>query len=137
MFGIDDAVAAVSNLAGDVVKRVWPDATEIEKAKLAQVAQEMQNEFNLVLGQIEVNKVEAASSSLFVSGARPAILWICGVAFGYASIVEPLARFIAVVAFGYAGAFPLIDTDITLQILLGLLGLSGMRTFEKKHGVSR
>ncbi|PPK72671.1 holin (3TMs family) [Methylobacter tundripaludum] len=137
MLGIDDAITAVTTLADSAIKRIWPDATEIEKAKLAELSQEMQNQFNLVMGQLDINKIEAGSSSVFVSGWRPAIGWICGAALAYSALIEPFARFVAVVAFGYAGIFPVIDTNITLQILMGLLGLSGMRSFEKTKGVAR
>jgi hypothetical protein len=137
MFGIDNAIAAVSNLADSAIKRIWPDATEIEKAKLNQLSQEMQNQFSLVMGQLEINKIEAASSSVFVSGWRPAIGWVCGAALCYAAIIEPVARFVSVVMFHYAGTFPVIDSELTLQVLLGLLGLAGMRSFDKFKGVAR
>ncbi len=137
MFGIDDAIAAVSTLADSAIKRIWPDATEIEKAKLTQLSQELQNQFNLVMGQIDINKIEATSTSLFVSGWRPAVGWICGFALGYSAILEPIARFTAVVVIGYAGQFPTINTDMTLQILGGLLGLAGLRTFDKFKGTAR
>ena len=131
MFGIDDAVAAVSNLANTVVTRIYPDATEIEKEKLAQIAMEMQNEYNLILGQIDINKVEAASEHLWVSGWRPFVGWVSGAALAYSAILEPVMRFIAEVGFKYAGAFPVIDTAITLQVLMGMLGFGAMRTAEK------
>jgi len=136
MFGIDDAISAVSTLADDVVKRVWPDATELEKAKLVQATQEMQNQYQLILGQLEINKVEAASTSLFVSGWRPAVGWVCVAGMAYVAILEPLARFLAVVGFAYVGVFPVIDTTITSQILFGILGLGAARTVEKIKGVS-
>lgn len=131
MFGIDDAVAAVSNLATTVVTRIYPDATEIEKQKLTQIAVEMQNEYNLILGQIEINKVEAASEHLWVSGWRPFVGWVSGTALAYSAILEPVMRFIAEVGFKYAGSFPVIDTAITLQVLMGMLGFGAMRTAEK------
>jgi len=137
MFGIDDAIAAVTTLADSAIKRIWPDATEIEKAKLAQLTQELQNQFSLIMGQLDINKTEAASSSVFVAGWRPAIGWICGAALAYSALIEPIARFLAVVAFGYIGVFPVVDTEITLQILLGLLGLATMRSFEKSKGIAR
>lgn len=137
MLGIGDAIAAVSTLADSAIKRIWPDATEIEKAKLAQLSQELQNQFNLVMGQLDINKAEAASTSLFVSGWRPAVGWICGFALGYSAIIEPFARFTAVVVIGYEGQFPPVNTDITLQILGGLLGLAGLRTFDKSKGAAR
>ena len=76
MFGIDDAITSVANLASTVVERIYPDATVVEKAKLDRIAAEISNEFNLVLGQLEINKVEASSSSIFIAGARPAAMWV-------------------------------------------------------------
>lgn len=83
------------------------------------------------LAQIKVNEEEAKSESLFVAGGRPFCIWVGGVSFAYVGIVEPLIRFAAKVGFGYEGEFPEIDTNLTLTILGGLLGLSGMRTYEK------
>ncbi|TAN71598.1 MAG: hypothetical protein EPN17_00910 [Methylobacter sp.] len=136
MFGMDDAVAAGATLIDTVVKRVWPDATELEKIKLEQMSQALQAEWTNQLAQIEVNKVEAASSSLWVSGWRPFVGWVCGAALAYAALIEPIARFVAMVAFSYPGAFPVINTELTLQVLLGLLGLGWMRSSEKKAGVA-
>ena len=87
--------------------------------------------------QTKINEIEASSTDRFVSRWRPAVGWVGVVALGYASIVEPVGRFIAQVAFGYEGAFPVIDTDLTLQVLLGLLGLGAMRSFDKKVGTSK
>lgn len=91
----------------------------------------LDNGIRLQLAQIAVNQDEAKSESLFVSGGRPACIWIGAFALAYASILEPMARFLAQVAFGYAGAFPAIDTTITMQILFGLLGLGAMRSYDK------
>lgn len=86
--------------------------------------------------QTEVNKVEAGSSSIFVAGWRPAIGWICGISLGYVSIIEPIARFTSQVVYGYTGNFPVINTDITMQILIGMLGLGLYRSYDKKQGTS-
>lgn len=99
---------------------------DLEIAKLD--AQALQN-------QTDVNKIEAANSSLFVSGWRPCVGWICGFALAYASIIEPIGRFIASLC-GFHGEFPHIDTTITMQVLMGMLGLGGMRSFEKARGVA-
>lgn len=90
----------------------------------------------LNLAQIAVNQEQAKSADIFVSGGRPFIMWICGFAFGYVAILEPLLRFMAQVVWHYGGAFPVIDTTLTLQVLGGLLGLGGLRTLEKVKGVS-
>jgi hypothetical protein len=129
---------------GGIIDKVFPDAdaaanAKLELMRLAQAGElaQLNAETSLALGQIETNKVEAANSSLFVSGGRPFILWVCGLALLYVSLVEPVARFVAVTAFSYTGTFPVIDTTITMQLLLGLLGLGGMRTVEKLKGVAR
>jgi len=88
-------------------------------------------------GQVEINKIEAASPSLFVSGGRPFVVWVCAFALAYAAVIEPIARFVATVGFAYAGPFPVIDTDLTMQVLLGLLGLGAYRSVEKIKGVAR
>lgn len=100
---------------------------DLEIAKLD--AQALQN-------QTDVNKIEAASTSLFVSGARPFIMWGCGFAMLYSALFEPFMRFIAVVLFGYQGEFPHVDTSLTSQVLLGLLGLSTLRSVDKYNGVA-
>ena len=91
-----------------------------------------ENGIKLDLAQIAVNQEAARSTNWFVAGGRPFILWTCGVAFAYATILEPLLRFLAQVGVGYNGAFTAIDTSLTMQVLLGLLGLSGLRTYEKR-----
>tara|TARA_R110000868_G_scaffold175000_3_gene411933 strand:- start:856 stop:1266 length:411 start_codon:yes stop_codon:yes gene_type:complete len=133
MFGIGE----VATLINTAVTRIWPDANEQEKGKLSLLQQELAGGLSIALAQSKVNEISAANPSIFVSGARPFIMWICGVALLYASLLEPLLRYIAVVGFDYAGKFPVINSDITLQVLLGMLGLGGMRSVEKTKGVAR
>ena len=90
-----------------------------------------------LVSQTKINEIEAGSSDSFTRRWRPAVGWVGVIALGYASILEPVGRFIAQVMFGYAGAFPVIDTDLTLQVLLGLLGLGAMRSFDKRIGTSK
>ena len=87
----------------------------------------------LDLAQISVNVEEAKSQNLFVAGWRPAVGWIGAAGLAYAAILEPLLRFITSVGFGYTGVFPVIDTMLTLQVLLGILGLGAMRSWDKKN----
>lgn len=136
-------IGSVLDFGGKILDKIFPDPAqkaaaqlELFKAQQAGEFKEMDQAFALMQGQIEVNKVEAANPNTFVSGGRPFVLWVCGVALAYVSIVEPIARFVANVVYGYTGAFPVIDTTITLQVLLGLLGLSGLRSFDKKNGVA-
>lgn len=136
-------IGSVFSFASSVLDKIFPDPAQRDAAKLAlfQAQQagefkQMDQEFELAKAQIAVNAVEAASPSLFVSGGRPFILWICGIALGYVALVEPIARFVATVVYHYAGTYPPIDTTITMQLLVGLLGLSGMRSYDKQKGTA-
>lgn len=109
--------------------------SDAEKRELA--IKELQEVGQQLKAQVEVNKIEAAHASVFVAGWRPAVGWVCGIALAYASVIDPLLRFIAQVGFGYDDAFPVVDTNLTMQVLLGMLGLAGMRSWEGKSGVKR
>ena len=132
-----DPFTAGFDLIKTGLDKFFPDADTELKGKLAEAASEINNSYQLQLSQLEINKVEASSVNWFVSSWRPFIGWICGVSLLYAALVEPIARFIATVLFTYTGLFPIINTELTLQILLGLLGLAGMRSFEKSKGVTK
>lgn len=114
-----------------VIDRVIPDKAAAEKAKQELESTESKAIFENALAQIAVNAEEAKSASVFVAGWRPACGWIGALGLGYAAILEPVARFIALVWFDYKGPFPVLDTSITMQILFGILGLGAYRTFEK------
>ena len=127
-FGIGGVIEAAGKVAGDLVTT--------DKERMTADLEAYKAETDRMQGQVETNKIEAASSSLFVSGARPAVMWICAFALAYASVIEPVARFVARVWFGYGGDFPVIDTDLTMQVLIGVLGLGAYRSFEKAKGVA-
>lgn len=134
MFDFKDVLAPIS----DIIDKVLPDknAAAAAKAQLALQAQagtlqqELDSLVSVTTAQSDIDKVEAGSASMWVSGARPFIMWGCGFAFLYCSIFEPLMRFVAQVMFKYAGAFPAIDTTITMQVLLGMLGMGGLHVYE-------
>ena len=132
-----DPFTAGFDLIKTGLDKFFPDADIELKGKLEAAASEINNSYQLQLSQLEINKVEASSVNWFVSSWRPFIGWICGVSLLYAALVEPIARFIATVLFTYTGLFPIINTELTLQILLGLLGLAGMRSYEKSKGVTK
>lgn len=128
MLGIGTIIESVGKVAGDLITTDKEKAQlEIENRKLDQA---------IDLAQIEVNKIEAASSSLFTSGWRPYIGWGCGTAFLYSALFEPIMRFVAQVIFDYKGPFPQLDTALTMQVLFGMLGMAGMRSYEKFKGVA-
>lgn len=123
--------AVVGGLIGTVGK-VADDLFTSDEERMRAELDSYNAETGRLQGQVDINKIEAAHTSLLVAGWRPFIGWICGIAFAYAAIFEPLMRFVSAVMFGYSGAFPAIDTMLTLQILFGILGLGVMRSFDKK-----
>ncbi len=133
--GIDFATTLINKFIQDPGAK---DAAKLELLKMQESGElaRMANDTQFALAQIGTNTEEAKSTNLFVSGGRPFIIWICGIALGYATIIEPCMRFVANVYFHYSGAFPVIDTMLTFQLLLALLGLGGMRSWEKGKGVA-
>ena len=132
-----DPITAILGIGNKLIDHFFPDANQAAAAKLRLLEMQQNGDLQVMASQMDINKIEAANSSLFVSGWRPFIGWVCGISLAYAAILEPVSRFIASVMFKYNGAFPVIDTTLTLQILLGLLGLAGMRSWEKKEGVAK
>lgn len=107
-----------------------PDTAE--KARLAHEIATMSERHaqEIALAQIEVNKNEANSGGLFRSGWRPSIGYICAGGFAVNFLVSPIAA-------GFGVIIPQADTSTMMPILLGMLGLGGLRTYEKKTGVSK
>ena len=90
----------------------------------------------LAKAQIAVNKEEAKSSSLFVSGWRPAVGWVCVSGMGFNFICVPLGNFICGLS-GVDVLLPALDLSQMMPVLMGMLGLGAMRSFEKAKGVAR
>ena len=90
----------------------------------------------LAKGQLEVNKVEAASKSMFVAGWRPAVGWVTVIGMASNYILIPMGNFGLALA-GSDIAIPLLQMSEMMPVLLGMLGLGGMRTVEKIQKVSR
>lgn len=122
-------VGAVANLATSVIGRLWPDKSEQERAQMAAA-------LTIVQGQLDANRAEAASPSAFTSGWRPAIGWVCGAALGMQYIARPLVAWVGIVTGHPLPELPGIDDNLW-ELMLGLLGLGGLRTFEKTRGVAR
>ena len=135
MFGIDDAISKVSELVDDVVKRIWPDATEIEKAKLNKVTEELKIKSASLLGQLAINEKEAEHPSVFVAGWRPFLGWIGGLAIGYNFLLMPILNGV-VGFFGIPPVFVPTPTDQIMSLIGGLTGLVIARSADKYSGVS-
>lgn len=129
-------------LIGDVLDKVLPDAgasdtAKLELMKLAQSGElaQLNADTSLALGQIEVNKVEAASASPFVAGWRPAAGWVCVSGLAYTFLGQPLLAWLSAVK-GWPVP-PMIAVDTLMVLLTGLLGLGGYRSFEKAKGLAK
>lgn len=131
-----DPISAALDIGGKLIDRLWPNPVEAEKAKYELFKLQQSGELQLAVGQMEINKVEASSTNLFVSGWRPWVGWVGGISLAYIAILEPILRFVSVVYFQYTGSFPVIDTTISLQVLMGMLGFGGLRTYEKLKDVA-
>jgi hypothetical protein len=121
----------------DGVLKLIPDKNERARAKEKFEAEMLTAMTGLVQGQLEINKVEAQHGSIFVAGWRPAIGWICGSALGWNFIIQPIITWAAFISGVDMADAPRLDTGELTTILLGMLGLGGLRTYEKRLGVAR
>jgi|TARA_R110000772_G_scaffold34235_1_gene83139 hypothetical protein len=90
-----------------------------------------------LLAQLEINKAEAASGSLFKGGWRPFVGWICGFALLYHFILSPMIIFIITLTGATIPPLPEFDMGSLMTVLLGMLGIGGLRTFEKQKGLTK
>jgi roadblock/LC7 domain-containing protein len=121
---------------GTLVDRLIPDKAAAERAKADMEAALVKAGKEAAMAQVEVNKIEAGHSSVFVAGWRPAIGWVCAAALAWAFIVGPVASWTMAVL-GIRETLPAIGTDNLFELVLAMLGLGGLRTFEKMRGVAR
>jgi hypothetical protein len=133
-------IAAVP-VIGKLLDKIIPDPVAAADAK-QRLFESMQKgelayldaDVKLALAQIDVNKEEARDPSLFKSGWRPAVGWLCVAGFGYMAILRPILPWVLTVAGVDVPPLPAIDTAEIGALLFGLLGLGGMRTAERLKG---
>lgn len=123
-------IAAAIPIIGDLIDRFLPNSAEREKIKLEYEAKITEAITSVDMAQIEINKVEAASSNLFVAGWRPACGWLGVFGLAYHAILQPFFMFIAALA-EYKIDLPVFDTSILMTLLVGMLGMGTMRSFDK------
>ena len=132
-----DPVTSALEIGGKLIDKLIPDPQAKAQAtlQLMQLKQsgelaQLTSDTDLAKAQIEVNRCEATSSSLFVAGGRPFVIWVCGAALANDFIARPFALFIASLAH-VSAQWPSLDMTSLMPLLLGLLGLGAMRTYEK------
>lgn len=144
---LKDGVSAIGGTIGGLAKDVRTaitgkeEITAEERIKILDNVSKMealalQADQAINEGQMKINEIEAASPSLFKSGWRPATAWMCIAGFAYMSLIRPLLPWTLQVFGQTVPPMPPIDTAILIQLLAGLLGLGGFRTFEKVKGIS-
>lgn len=132
----------IAGLLKEVITRVWPDPAQQAQASLALAQLEQAGRFKqldvdlaLAQGQMDINKAEASSGDPFASRWRPFIGWVCGVAFAWNWIGLPVASFACELL-----AHPVLlrgaDMSEMMPVLLGMLGLGALRSFDKAKGVA-
>lgn len=130
-----DPVTALLDIGSKVIDKIFPDPTAAANAKLELLKLQQNGDLAVMAGQMKINEIEAGSASIFVSGWRPAIGWVCGGACAWNWIGLPIVK----VGLGLlAIKLELAPANLTemMPILLGMLGLGGLRTLEKVNGVA-
>jgi len=123
-------------IVGEVLDRFFPNKEEKERAAREIEAKLTEHLAKIDLAQLEVNKEEARSRNIFVAGWRPFVGWTCGMALAYTYVLQPILIF-GLAHFGYWVDLPPLDMSTMMPVLLGMLGLGGLRSFEKYKGVSK
>ena len=127
-----DPVTAIANVVGTVLERVLPDTVKKDEAKATLAQMAAKGELDLILGQQAINVVEAGSVSTFVAGWRPFIGWVCGFALAYYYVAQPFLIW-GFSVFDIHTTMPTLETGELMTLLLGMLGLGAMRSFDKKN----
>lgn len=137
-----DPLSAAFDLGRVAIEKIWPDPTKraAELRKLEEMRQTgdlaaLNAHVQMMVGQMEVNKVEAAHPSIFVAGWRPAVGWVCVsiLAFNYIGVY--LLEYAAALVEGMPAPPERLEMSDLWPVLMGMLGIGGMRSHDKKHGV--
>jgi hypothetical protein len=130
-----DPISAALDLGNTLITRIFPDPAQADQAKLELLKLQQSGELASMTAQTDINKAEASNPSLFVSGWRPAIGWVCALALAYQYLLRPLSGTIASLFGMVIPPLPGLDDNLW-QLMMGMLGMGGLRTFEKVQGVA-
>ena len=124
-----DPITAALGIGSKLIEHFFPDPEQADAAKLKLMELQQSGALAEMTGQLEINKVEAANPSLFVSGWRPFVGWICGMGLAYQFLVYPLVV-------GFVPEIHSLDMGTLLTLLGGMLGFGAIRMNEKINGVA-
>lgn len=136
-----DPLTAALELGTSVINKIWPDPVKQaeEQRKLQDLFQKgdiahLQAEVQLMIAQIKVNEESAKNKSVFISGARPFIIWVGGFSLAWSGIIHPLLTWAWAFSEMSGTPPPIIESGVIGSIVTGLLGVGGMRSYDKKQG---
>jgi hypothetical protein len=139
-----DPLSAAFELGKSAIERIWPDPTEQarELTKLTELKQkgdlaQLNAHVQLMLAQISVNLESAKHPSIFVSGGRPFIIWVGGFSMAWSGLFHPLLVWVWAFAEMTGNPPPMIESGILGSVVTGLLGVAGMRSYDKTKGNSK
>ncbi len=127
-------VLSILEIGAKLLDKVIPDKEAREKAQAELIRAAQDQDFQLALAQIKVNEEEAKSENIFKSGWRPFVGWTCSTSFALHFVIFPIINFF-IVALGYKEVVISFDMVTLTTTLGGLLGIGGLRTYEKIKGI--
>lgn len=120
----------VADLIKTGIEKIWPDKTQAEREQAAMLLASLQ-------GQLDTNKTEAANSSVFVAGWRPAIGWVCGAGLAYTYLLYPLLLWVCAMWCPQVKPPALVVDSVLTELLFAMLGMAGLRSFDKSRGTAK
>ena len=131
---LKELISPVTNIIEEVV--VDKDKVREIKLEMEKLADKADERYHTeLMGQIEVNKVEAQHASIFVAGWRPFIGWTSGAGLAYSFVLAPFVEFVAR-AFGYSQEMPMPDASQLMVLVTSMLGVGAMRSYDKGKGTA-
>lgn len=136
-----DPLSAAFDLGKVAIEKIWPDPTK--RAQEMRLLEELHQKgdlaaleahVQLMLAQIKVNETASQHKSVFVAGARPFIIWVGGVSLLWSGLLHPILLWVWAFAEMPGEAPPMIDSGAIVGIVSGLLGVAGMRSYDKGNG---
>jgi hypothetical protein len=131
----------IAALIATIINKIFPDKDkqgdrdfQLKKELLAKELQDGLLDAGLIEKQLDINIEEAKHSSIFVAGWRPFIGWVCGIAFAWQYVLCPVLTFLLVVSGQPIPVMPTFGIETMIPVLFGMLGLGGLRTYEKLKG---